>query len=214
MTPDIQSMAWPAVRLNEAVEILAQKAGFPLDAHLEAVPPPPVHKPDGRTLGDWIEGAASRLGLEAESVSTTYSDAGRMAHHAGPALLALPNHPQSGFLVIFRARRGRVSVITPELAVRHIRPAIIQATLTEEIEAPLRDPVDRLLAATGVPPHRRDRARQAMLDEQLGEARIAGCWLLRQLPGTNFWSQIRRARLPRYIAMLAAADGVYTVLQA
>ena len=148
MTLDIRSMAWPAVRLNEAVEILAQKAGFPLDANLEAVPPPPIHKLDDRTLGDWIEGAVGRLGLEAEAVSTTYTEVGQMVHRAGPALLALPNHPQSGFLVIFKARRGRVSVITPELAVRHIRPAIIQATLTQEIEAPVGDRVDRLLTAT------------------------------------------------------------------
>ena len=214
MTPDILSMAWPAVRLNEAAEILAQKAGFPLDIHLQAAPTPSMHKLDGRTLEDWVEGAAGRLGLEVEAVSATYSDVGRMVHHAGPALLALPNHPQSGFLAIFKARRGRVSVITPELAVRHIRPAIIQATLTQEIEAPVADRVDRLLAATGVPSHRRARARQAILEEQLGEARIEGCWLLRQLPGANFWSQIRRARLPRYVAMLAAADGVTSVLQA
>jgi ATP-binding cassette subfamily B protein len=214
MTLELRSMAWPAVRLNEAVEILVQKAGFPLDANLAAVPPPPIQQLDGRTLGDWIEGAAGRFGLEAEAVSTTYTDVGRMVHHAGPALLALPNHPQSGFLVIFKARRGRVSVITPELAVRHIRPAIIRATLTQEIEAPLRDRVDRLLATTGVPPQRRARARQAILDEQLGEARIEGCWLLRQLPGANFWSQIRRARLPGYVAIITAADGVTTVLQA
>jgi ATP-binding cassette subfamily B protein len=214
MTLDIRSMAWPAVRLNEAVEILAQKTGFPLDANLDAVAPPPIHNLDGRTLGDWIEGAAGRLGLEAEAVSTTYTEVGRMVQGAGPALLALPDHPQSGFLVILKARRGRVSVITPELAVRHIPPAIIQATLTREIEAPLGDRVDRLLATTGVPLHRRARARQAILDEQLGEARIEGCWLLRQLPGADFWSQIRRARLPRYVAMIAAADGVYSVLQA
>ena len=213
MSPDIASMAWPAARLNEAIETLAQKAGFPLNAHLETVPPP-VHQPDDKTLDDGIEAAAGRLGLEAEAVSTTYADVGRMVHHAGPALLALPNYPQSGFLVMLKPRRGRVSVMTPELAVRHIPPAIIQATLTEEIEAPLRNPVDCLLVATGVPPHRQARARQAILDEQLGEARIAGCWLLRQLPGANFWSQIRRARLPRYVAILTAADGVSSVLQA
>jgi hypothetical protein len=40
MSPDIAAMAWPAARLNEAIETLAQKAGFPLDAHLETVPPP------------------------------------------------------------------------------------------------------------------------------------------------------------------------------
>jgi ATP-binding cassette subfamily B protein len=214
MTFDIQSMAWPVVRLNEAVEILVQKAGFPLDANLEAAPPPPIHKADGRSLEYWIEAAVGRLGLEAEAVSTTYTDVGRMVHYAGPALLALPDHPQSGFLVILKARRGRVSVITPELGVRHIHPAIIRTTLTEAVEAPLRDQVDRLLATTGVPPQRRTRARQAILDEQLGETRIEGCWLLRQLPGVDFWSQIRRAKLPRYVAMLAAADGVTTVLQA
>ena len=92
-------MAWPAARLNEAIETLAQRAGFPLDAHLETVPPP-VHQPDDKTLEDGIEAAAGRLGLEAEAVSTTYADVGRMVHHAGPALLALPNYPQSGFLVM------------------------------------------------------------------------------------------------------------------
>jgi ATP-binding cassette subfamily B protein len=214
MTLELQSMVWPAARLNEAAEILAQKAGFPLDANLGAVPPPPIHKPDGISLGDRIEAAAERLNLEAEAVSTTYTEAGRMVHRAGPALLALPDHPQSGFLVIFKPRRGRVSLITPELAVRHIHPAIIRATLTEAIEAPLRDQVDQLLATTGVPPQRRPQARQAILDEQLSEARIEGCWLLRQRPGADFWSQIRRARLPRYVAIITAADGVTGVLQA
>ncbi len=213
MTPDIQSMAWPAGRLSEAVEILAQKAGFPLDANLEAVPAPTVHTVDGAALGEWIETAAGRLGLEAEAVSTTYTDIERMVYRAGPALLALPNHSQSGFLVMLKARLGRVSVVTPELAVRRVRPAIIQAALTQEIKAPLENRVDRLLAATGVPPHRYVRARQAILDEQLGETRIEGCWLLRQLPGADFWSQIRRARLPRYAAMVAVADTMYWISQ-
>jgi ATP-binding cassette subfamily B protein len=213
MTPDIQSMAWPAERLSEAVEILAQKSGFPLGANPEAMLAATVHTADGATLGEWIEAAAGRLGLEAEAVSTAYADVERMVYRAGPALLALPNHSRSGFLVMLKGRFGRVSVVTPELAVRRVRPASIRAALTQKIKAPLGDQVDRLLAATGVPPHRYDRVRQAILDEQLGETRIEGCWLLRQLPGADFWSQIRRARLPRYVAMVAAADAIYWVLQ-
>jgi ATP-binding cassette subfamily B protein len=214
MTLDIRSMAWPAERLNEAVGILAQKAGFPLDDNLETIAPPPIHKLDNRSLGDWIEEAAGRLGLEAEAVSTTYTGVGQMVRHACPALLALSNHPQSSFLVIFKARRGRISVITPELTEHQIRPTVIQSILTQEIEATLKKQVDRLLAITGVPPHRRDRTRQAILNEQLSETRIEGCWLLRQLPGADYWSQVRQARLPRYIAILAAADAVYSLLQA
>ena len=214
MTLDIHSMAWPAVRLNEAVEVLAQKSGLALDTNLEIVPPPHIHKLDARTLGDWIEGAADRLGLEAEAVSTTYTEVEQMLLSACPALLTLPNHPQSGFLIIFKARRGRVSVITPELTECHIPLAIIQSSLTQEIEAPVGEQVDRLLAVTGVPQHRRAQTRQAILDEQLSEIRIEGCWLLRQLPGAGYWSQVRRARLPRYLAMLVAADAVYSLLQA
>jgi ATP-binding cassette subfamily B protein len=205
-------MAWPTVRLGEAIEMLARKAGFP-DVDPGAASASTLHEPDTEALGDWIEGAADRLGLEAEAVSTTYAEVGRMVRRAGPALLALPDYPRSGFLAILKTGFGRICLITPELSIRRVRPAVIQAALTQELEAPARDRVDRLLEATSVPQHRRARARQTILDEQLGEARIEGCWLLRQLPGAGFWSQIRRARLPRYVVMLAAADAMYWILQ-
>ena len=159
MTVDIQSVAWPMDRLNEAVHILAQKAGFPLDVSLEAEPPSLIHEPDSETLGHWVEGAAHRLGLEAEAVATSYAAVGQMICRAGPALLALPNHSQSGFLLILKARLRQVLVITPELALRRIRLTDVQATLTQEMEAPAVDRVDRLLEITGVSPHRRARAR-------------------------------------------------------
>jgi ATP-binding cassette subfamily B protein len=213
MLLDIQSMAWPAVRVHEAIEVLAQKAGFRFDADREAGPVFPAQEPDREVLGDWIEAAADRLGLEVEAFSARYAEVGQMVRCAGPALLAVPGSGRAGFLLILTARLGRIRIVTPELAVRYTRPADIVAILNQEIEAPAADRVDRLLDVTGVPPHRCERARQAILDEQLGEARIECGWLLRQLPGANFWSQVRQARLPRYVAMLVAADAVYWLLQ-
>ena len=70
--------------------------------------------------------------------------------------------------------------------------------LTDEVEAPLATPINQLLSEAGVPQERHARAKTAIMREQLSSVQIKGCWLLRLSPATNFWQQMRQARLPRY----------------
>jgi len=49
------------------------------------------------------------------------------------------------------------------------------------------------------------RARSALLLERLRTKEVGGCWQLRQSPGATFWSQAKRAGLPRRLGTLLVA---------
>src|SRR5262249_13860864 len=62
--------------------------------------------------------------------------------------------------------------------------------------------IDRLLIEAGTPRRRLQRARAAILREQLGQRRVSGGWLLRVPPGANFRRQLSAAGLTRSLASL------------
>ena len=196
---ELCSFAWPTSRLGEAIEYLARKGKLlPLSVEAPTLPQDLVQA-DDETLGRWLEAVTGQLGLEAEPVESAYADVDRLVRGAGPAILRLPgalfeNEPR--FLVLLKGGQW-ISVVGPDLSLYHVRPEVIRDALCYELEAPYTEQTDQFLASVGVPEHRRARARKAILSEQLGPARIGGCWLLRLSPGANLWNQTRRARLLR-----------------
>jgi ATP-binding cassette subfamily B protein len=62
--------------------------------------------------------------------------------------------------------------------------------------------VEGLLDAAEVPARRRPRAREVILRQRLGGARLDAGWRLRLSPGAPFGQQARRAGLPGYLALL------------
>ena len=55
-------------------------------------------------------------------------------------------------------------------------------------------------------------ARNAILRERLSAARIRGIWLLRLPPSSNFWEQLRGARVPRRLSLSAGAHAMQYIL--
>ena len=219
---DLYTLAWPASRSGEAIEYLARKGGLlphPLEAPL---PPKDLGQADDEMLGRWIDVAADRLGLEAESVESSYAQVEQLVRGAGPALLRLPHGfaarsrlPEPGephFLALLKGGRWWLSVIGPDLSVHRVWPGAVRDALCHELEAPLVGPADQLLAEAGVPEHRRARAQRAILREQLRPAQVGGCWLLRLSPGANFWGQVRHARLLRPLLALVGTHIIQQVL--
>jgi ATP-binding cassette subfamily B protein len=219
---DLHTLSWPASRLGEAVEHLARKSN--LSSRLVEAPTPPANlrQADDETLGRWIDAVAGRLGIEAEPTESSYNEVGRLVRGAGPAILRLPDDfarrasspdaDQPRFLALLKSRWGRVSVLGPDLSVRRLRPDVIREALCYEFEAPWTEYMDQLLTAVGVPAGRRERARAAMLGEQLSSAQVGGCWLLRLTPGASLWGQVRRAHLPRPLLVLMGTHIVQQVL--
>lgn len=195
---DLHALTWTAARLDEAVTALTRKVGF-LSNPVE-IPKFPEHgeRLDNDVVGQWMSVAASRLGIETESVESSYAEVAQMVCRAGPALLRLPGGNTPRFLALLRGGKRRVSILTPELTVQHLRPEYVRDVLTYNLEEPLIQPIQQLLREAGVPEDRQTRARTSILHEQLSTAPIGGCWILRMSPGGDFWKQIRHARLPRY----------------
>lgn len=212
--PDIHTLAWPASRSGEALEILGRKSGL-LSRPLEA-PPMPAHMDlaDNERLAYWIDIAAHQLELEAEPTEALYHEIDQFIHRAGPALLRLPpanqeqgqqqQHQQDEprLLVLLKGGWRYVQVIAPNLSVRRIRSALLREALCQHLEAPLIPAITQILAEADVPEKQRPRAQCAILNQWLGTTRIGGCWILRLSPGSSMWRQMRHARLPGYVQTL------------
>src|SRR5262245_47307258 len=207
MMRDLDTLSWPVSRLGEAIEALAHKSGLaPRSVELRR-PPLGLAQDGAEPLNRWIASAAGSLGLEAEPVTVPYAESAWLVQHAGPGLLRIPYAGEARFLTLLSGGQ-QVSVLGPDHTVHRVRPEVIRAVLCGASEAPLMAGLDHVLAAAGVPLRRRQRARAAILREQLGATWITGCWRLR-LPGSaSLWRQACRARLPQ---RLFALIGVHTV---
>ena len=198
MMSNLHKLAWPLSQLGEGVGALARKSGLS-DRGLE-LPNPSSAK---QQLGPWIEAAAERLGLEAQEVGALYGEVERMIAISGPALLRVPG--EQAFLAVLGSRRGKVSLLTPALTIKHVALEAVRARLCDKHEAPLRAEVDELLRQAGVAPRRLPAARAAILRERLRPVWINDCWLLRLTPGAGLVKQLKHARLPRLLSMLAGS---------
>lgn len=200
----LHSVAWPASRVGEAIELLGRKAGFVSKLADIPLPPEGLIESDER-LAQWIEQVAKGLGLEAQHIHSPYNDVLKMVRRAGPALLRLPGEGEPYFLALLKGGRWKVKILTPEFKVRRLSPDLIRTVLTQHIEAPAAAQIELLLAASAVPEERREEAKKGILREQLRGVQIEGCWLLHLSLGSSFWLQMRQAGLSRQIRLMIGA---------
>ena len=193
---------WPVSRLAEAVETLSLKAGI-LSAPAEAAPPSDHPEPaDTAAVDDLITFVSDRLHIECEPVESPCSEIEQMLQNAGPTLFSIPGKDHPRLLLLLRGGRRKLSVIAPDTSVQRVPAENVRNALTDEMEAPIRESVDRLLIKAGVAEERRYSVRKAIINEQLSDSRISGCWLLRLPPDASIPKQFRHARLFRYLMAL------------
>jgi ATP-binding cassette subfamily B protein len=207
---DLQEFGWAAWRLGEALELLAQRSGLSTKTG-EILAPPENVKPlmtagneQGRAVTQrWIEAVASQMDLEVEAVETTYPQVESLVLNAAPALLRLPVNPGNGdapsFLAMAKGGRRSVRLLTLDGALRRVPLEAVRAAICEPMEQPLLEPIEKLLGEAEVPVERMKQVRRAILREQLAQARIGDCWLLRLAPNADMWRQARRAGLHRHL---------------
>ena len=203
MDKPLDQLYWPAERLADAVRALAFESGL---ANPSGVPAGAV-----RLSGDarqCIERSAQQLGLEVQPVEASYADLERQLPLMGPALLEV----SQGFLALLRGRRHVVSVVRPDGKVDRVEAGSIRAAMCRDLETPLLLQVDQILGRAEVPKQRRAKAREAILRERFGTMPIREIWLLRLPPGSSFWKQLRRARVPHRTAALVAFHGMQYLL--
>lgn len=198
MTP-IDAFTWPLDRLGEGIEELARRTGLCRASEENLVPPSSIAAGHGTDLGRWIEWAGARLGIEAESVETTYAEIDALIQGAGPAVIALRGSQGLRFLLVMRPGHRRVRLLAPDLAVRSCPVGPIRDAVCAGLEAPLVREIDQLLERAQVPARKRERARRSMVVERLGAHPVGECWVLRPAPAASFLGQLTQARLPRRV---------------
>jgi ATP-binding cassette, subfamily B, bacterial len=204
MQANIKALCWPLARLGEGMEELARRAGLTPSSSDALNVPASVAQGGSAEVARWIEWAGGRLGLEAEAVEVAVSACGQLIAGAGPALFYFADDDGPCFVLLLRSRRGVMQLIGPDLTLHRCPVELLRAVLCGRHEAPLAVEIDKLLATAGVTGARRDRARQAMLQERLASQQVGSCWILRLPPSTGFWRQLTQARLPRRIALMIA----------
>ncbi|MGF1528261.1 MAG: ATP-binding cassette domain-containing protein [Candidatus Competibacterales bacterium] len=195
--PDLAALAWPRGRLAEGLEALARRGGLAPQAGAGL---PPVTR--GTPLGPWLDAAAGALELEAVAVEASHGEVGLLLRRAGPALLAAP---AGGHWLLLRANRRRAVLIAPDLSLVAVAVAVLRDALTQPLEAPVVAQLDPVLAAADLAPERLERVRRTLLDEQLADRVIDGCWLLRIAPGRRFGRQLALAGIPRQLTLILVA---------
>lgn len=194
---------WPLDQLGHGIEELARRAGLRPralqgDGHLAGP------GSDAKQVGSWLDWAGARLGLEFEGVTFSANGFADAIGAACPAVLQVRLGEKRGFLLLLRARRGRVVLIAPDLATRSVSGAELRAGACAAVEAPLVREIDKLLVAAKLPEGRRARVRDAMVRERLATQRVAECWILRRPATGEFRRQIAGSGLARRLALVIA----------
>lgn len=207
-------VAWPIDRLGEAASELAYHAG--LERNDVFVPPPSRATTAGGVLSvePWIESVVEWLGIDSESVETTYAELSESLEASGPALWVIPDErgEASRCVAIVRGSKGRLRVLLPSGGTTRVPTELVRRAVGAPVERHAHDQIEAVLALADIDPRRRERTREALLTERFGQLRIDGAWILRPAPGSSFWAQARHARVHRLAARLVIAHGLNYVL--
>ena len=213
---DLEQLAWPAARLGEALEITAHRAGLVvLNAPALSAPGFPGLPPgwSDSILDQWVDAAASRLGIEAEPMNSSLGEMGSLVSKAAPAILRLPPGPENAsgrFLVLLTG--GRIlRLLGVELKEHRVPAEAVRDALYLPLVASLGPGVDQLLEHANIPAERRSHARLILLNEHLGSFRTNTGWMLRVSPGASLRTLARLGRLGRPTLLML---GAYLIQQA
>jgi len=213
----LSALFWSLSQLGSGLEALARRSDLQPSAVDVPHPPSSIASLDNTAasrdaLNQWIESAATWLGLEAEPSAVPYEGLERLIENAGPAVLQVPGTGAPKFLFLLPRKRGRISALAPDLRTVHLQLQDVRTLLCRSLEETVAPDMDGLLNEAGIPEKRRAAARTALLLERLRNKEVGGCWLLRQSPGASFGSQASRAHLLKRLSVLLVAHAAEYLL--
>ena len=226
-----QRYHWPAASVGEALAQLAQRAGLidPSPATWPSLPDGETTL-NADSLGQWVEQVADQLGIETEAIYANYAEVVVLVQRAAPALLWLPpdketrrqgdketssadlspsppllvslSKNEGGVIVLLKARRQQVALLTPELTVQWVAVTTVRDWLCQASEADHAATLTPLLDRLGLPGQARTQTQRALLQQQFGNQRVVSGWIVRLSPGAPFWQQIRQTQIQRPLLQL------------
>jgi ATP-binding cassette, subfamily B, bacterial len=200
--PEMVNATWPATRIAEAMQALAQHAGLPV------APREPILLPDDlpvEQIGDWLESLGEQTGVQVDQAFVTLEELDVMLSTAAPVLIRLLGIEGAPFLAVL-GRRGRyVRALGSDFRVHLLHAPAVVETIRRPFEASVEADVEPIVERLQLKGRSRARARSAMLADRLRSARFRGCWLLRLPPGAPVIEAVRENRLRVRLAILLGA---------
>jgi ATP-binding cassette, subfamily B, bacterial len=196
---DVSAVCWPASRAAEGLELLARAAALPIRA--DHTPHTPQASID---LGNQLPTTANSLGLEVESVDSSFGEMNTLLRSAAPAVIRMRDET----LVMLVKRRGRtVRVVRPDHRMVSIPIEALRGAFVEAEAKLVAGEIERLVEDSGVGPSRRASVVRALVEERLCSRRLRAGWLVRIPPGGSFRAQLTAIGARRQLLLLAAAHG-------
>ncbi|KPA16365.1 ABC transporter, ATP-binding protein [Candidatus Magnetomorum sp. HK-1] len=210
MSHQLLSLTWPINRLNEAANILVQRAGLVSESLSEFAPPQNF---DNISLDCWFEDFTFQAGLESVSVESKYAQIEDMIIHAGPAIIRVFDQAnQPYFFAILKGGWKRISIITPESKIIKIDLEIVKKFLCNNLEAPVKKSIEKLLDKTDISDVQKSSACKAMLFQKLSSKTIDGCWIISLSPGADLFKWLRQLRIPRYFFSMLGCEAIGNIM--
>ena len=181
---------WTRSNLPLLLEMLARHCGAP--PHHASLEPPDIHMMEAGDIGNWIEAACARLGLEADRQYVSLSDVPSSIMHAAPAIFVLPD---GEFVGLAGVRRGMARLITGDLRTIGVPIPALRDALCTKVEANFKDEVDALLQHCRSAVVDQDRLRRAVVQKRAGSVSLMLGWQVRLPSGSSFRRQLTRAGL-------------------
>jgi len=193
MSAALEAALWPQDAKDDAVAALARLKGWERRRD----------EPSGRK-------EAAGPDCETLPVEIAYSDVDTFLSRAAPALLVPEG--RDGYLLLLRRSGESVWCLAPDGAPVKLPFERVREALVGGLESGPAEQADRLVERLDLRPARARRARQALLDARLADARLPVGEIVRLKAGAPLWTQAREHGLLRLllVAVLAqiAAQGV------
>jgi ATP-binding cassette subfamily B protein len=197
---------WPVERLGDAISALTFHSGL---SSLSVGNPTHTEPLKNETrLERWLDAAGRQLGVEVHAVAAQYWEVDGFMTSGNATLV---RHTE-GFLAIVGVRGNRLMLAGPNGRVGKVHKEQVRAACRAPWERTVRNTVGTMLERARIPVGRRDRAtHQIVRSVSAGPAAMGG-WILRLLPETSFWRQLRHAGLVRLALLLVGAHAMQFVL--
>ena len=174
MTRDISHLLWPVDRLPDALEQIAQRAGYgtrlgELSAHDPAAEPSRI----------WMFALAGRLSVELEPITPRYRELPAVVKRAAPAVLQIRRSGRPLYLVLLGTRWNKVRLLARDSSVVSVDESSVLAMVRQEKQDRVASEVDQLLSGVETSGRARDRVRGKLLLQRLGQEELRTCWIMR-----------------------------------
>ncbi|MEM7182873.1 MAG: ABC transporter ATP-binding protein [Spirochaetota bacterium] len=202
---NIEKLGWPINEIHKALPLLVETVGFTEESDTSKVLAPYDLTYESETITQWLEIAALKMKIEIEAIETKYSLLQTMLENSAPSLVHLKVNGKHFFLLVVQTKKGMLSVLARNNRIAKIRLKDLKNVIQAPLNKDLKLEIQQLFSRINLKPDRRKYTQTSIVEQQLSQKTISGFWLLRTSPGSNFLKQIKKSRIPKYLAGIFAS---------